>query len=55
MIERLAESCAPDETRVWLYSRYRLLNGARPIDLIHDGQADDVLTVIESLDAATYS
>lgn len=55
VIDRLAEFYTPEETRLWLYSRHRLLGDARPIDLIHDGKAEAVLAVIESLDDATYT
>jgi hypothetical protein len=54
-VDRLAEFYSPDETRVWLYSKHRLLNGERAIDLIHDGRTDEVLTVIESLSEGTYT
>jgi uncharacterized protein (DUF2384 family) len=55
VIARLAEFYSPEETRMWLYSRHRLLDGKRPIELIQAGQAEDVLAVIESLDQSTYS
>ena len=55
LVDRLAEFYDPDETRVWLYSKHRLLNGERAIDLIHAGRADEVLAVIESLDAGAYT
>ena len=55
VVDRLAEFYSPEETRLWLYARHRLLNGERAIDLIHAGRADEVLAVIESLDAGTYS
>lgn len=55
VVSRLAELYAPDEARLWLYSKHRLLDGARPIDLVHDGRADTVLGVIESLSDTTYS
>ncbi len=55
MVDRLADFYSPDETRVWLYSKHRLLNGERAIDLIHDGRAAEVLAVIESLDEGTYT
>jgi len=55
IVDRLAELYDPEETRVWLYSRHRLLNGERAIDLIHGGRADAVLTVIESLDEGSYT
>ncbi len=55
VVDRLAELYDPEETRVWLYSRHRRLNGARAIDLIHDARADEVLAVIESLNEGTYT
>jgi uncharacterized protein (DUF2384 family) len=53
--DRLAELYDPDETRVWLNAQHRLLGGERPIDLIHQGRTDEVLTVIESLDGVSYT
>jgi transcriptional regulator with XRE-family HTH domain len=55
VVDRLAEFYTPEETRLWLYAKHRLLNGERAIDLIHAGRADEVLNVIESLDQATYT
>ena len=55
VVDRLAELYSPEETRVWLYSRHRLLNGERAIDLIHQGRTDEVLTVIESLAEGAYT
>lgn len=55
VVDRLAEFYTPEETRLWLYARHRLLSGERAIDLIHAGRADEVLAVIESLDAGTYT
>jgi transcriptional regulator with XRE-family HTH domain len=55
IVDRLAEFYSPDETRIWLYSKHPLLGGARAIDLIHDGRADEVLRVIQSLDESTYT
>jgi transcriptional regulator with XRE-family HTH domain len=55
IVDRLAELYSPEETRIWLYSRHRLLNGERAIDLIHAGSADEVLSVIESLSEGSYT
>ena len=55
IVERLAEFYSPEDARIWLYSPHRLLNGDRAIDLIHDGRADEVLAVIESLAESTYT
>jgi transcriptional regulator with XRE-family HTH domain len=55
VVDRLAEFYAPEETRIWLYARHPLLDGARAIDLIHAGGADRVLGVIDSLAEATFT
>src|SRR5882762_4210336 len=55
VVDRLAEFYTPDETRLWLYSKHRLLNGGRAVDLINQGDADKVLTVIESLDEGSFT
>jgi transcriptional regulator with XRE-family HTH domain len=55
VVDRLAEFYSAEETRIWLYSKHRLLGGERAIDLIHNGRTDMVLGVIESLDQGTYT
>ena len=55
VVDRLSEFYSPEETRMWLYSRHRLLDGGRAIDLIHGGRTDEILEVIESLDEGTYT
>jgi len=55
VVDRLAEFYSPEETRIWLYSKHRLLDGERAIDLVHSGRTDEVLAVIESLDDGTYT
>src|ERR1700719_1064550 len=55
VVDRLSEFYTPDETRLWLHSKHRLLNGERAVDLINRSDADGVLTVIESIDEASCS
>jgi transcriptional regulator with XRE-family HTH domain len=55
VVDRLSEFYSPEETRIWLYSKHRLLDGQRPIEMINQGQTDKVLSVIESLDEGTYT
>ena len=55
VVDRLSEFYTPEETRLWLYSKHRLLNGQRAIDLINQHQADQVLAIIESLDEGTFT
>jgi transcriptional regulator with XRE-family HTH domain len=54
VVDRLSEFYTPDETRMWLYSRNGLLNGAVAMDLIHEGRTEEVLEAIERLGAAVY-
>jgi transcriptional regulator with XRE-family HTH domain len=55
VVDRLSEFYAPDETRLWLYSKHRLLNGERAVDLVNQGDADKILAVIESLEEGSYT
>jgi transcriptional regulator with XRE-family HTH domain len=55
VVDRLLEFYSPEETRIWLYAKHRLMGGKRAIDLIHDGETDRVLSVIESLADGTYT
>lgn len=55
IVDRLAEFYSPEETRAWLYSRHKLLDDSRAIDLIHDGKVESVLAVIRSLDEGAYT
>lgn len=55
VVDRLTEFYSPEETRIWLYAKHSLLAGQRAIDLIHEGDADRVLAVIESLEDGTYT
>ena len=54
VVERLRDFYTPDETRLWLHSRHPLLNGERAIDLIYGNRTEEVLAVIERLDAGAY-
>jgi uncharacterized protein (DUF2384 family) len=54
VVDRLSEFYSSDETRLWLHTPHPMLNGKRAIDLIHAGRTEEVLAVIESLDAGAY-
>jgi transcriptional regulator with XRE-family HTH domain len=55
VVDRLAEFYTPQETRLWLHARHPMLEGARAIDLIHQGRTEAVLAIIDALDAGAYS
>jgi uncharacterized protein (DUF2384 family) len=54
VVDRLAELYAPEQARPWLSARHPRLDGARAIDLIHAGDADRALAVIDSLAECTF-
>lgn len=54
VVMRLGEYYSDDEVRTWLYSRHPQLNGERAIDLIHDDRSEDVLAILDRLDADAY-
>lgn len=55
VVDRLAEYYSPEETRLWLHAKHPLLGNERAIDLINDGRIEEVLAVIEMLDAAAFT
>jgi hypothetical protein len=54
-VEELSEVYEPDATRVWLYSRNKLLGGERPVDMISRGEIDPVLQAIALLRDGAYA
>ncbi len=54
VVERLSDFYTADETRLWLHAGHPLLHGERAIDLINSGRTEEVLALIERLDAGAY-
>lgn len=54
VVGRLDEYYAPEEIRIWLYARHPQLKGERAIDLICQNRSEEVLRVLERLDAEAY-
>jgi transcriptional regulator with XRE-family HTH domain len=55
VVDRLNELYTPEEIRLWLHTSHPMLGGERAIDLINAGRTQEVLAVIESLDAGAYT
>ena len=49
IVDQLSDFYEPDEARLWLFSRQKLLGGASPAELIQKGRVDDVLLAINQL------
>lgn len=54
VVMRLSDYYTADEIRVWLYARHPQLQGQRAIDLIHEDRSEDVLNILDRLDADAY-
>jgi transcriptional regulator with XRE-family HTH domain len=54
VVGRLREYYSADEIRTWLYARHPQLGGKRAIDLINQNRSEEVLRVLDRLDADVY-
>lgn len=54
LLQELTDFYPPEEARMWLFSRHRLLHGQKPADLIHDGRIDEVLALVAQLREGAY-
>ena len=54
VVMRLSEYYSQEEVRAWLYARHPQLEGRRAIDLIHDERTEDVIAILDRLDADAY-
>ncbi len=54
VVMRLGEYYDREEVRAWLYARHPQLAGERAIDLIHDQRTEEVIAVLDRLDAGAY-
>lgn len=54
VVMRLGEYYGHEEVRAWLYARHPQLEGERAIDLIHDERTEEVIAVLDRLDADAY-
>ena len=54
VVMRLAEYYGHEEVRAWLYARHPQLDGARAVDLIHDERTEEVIAILDRLDADAY-
>jgi transcriptional regulator with XRE-family HTH domain len=51
---QLAELYPPQEAHFWLFSRHKLLNGERPVDLIQRCEVERILQIIAQLKDGAY-
>lgn len=54
VVMRLTEFYGHEKVRAWLYAGHPQLGGQRAIDLIRDRRTEDVISVLDRLDADPY-
>ena len=54
IVGRLSECYTPDEIRTWLYARHPQLDGERAIDVINANRSEEVVRILDRLDANVY-
>jgi hypothetical protein len=54
VVDQLADLYEPDEVRLWLFARQKLLNGEKPADLIRQRRTDEVIKIIRQVLQGIY-
>ena len=54
VVMRLSEYYSHVEVRAWLYSRHPQLDGRRAVDLIQDDRTEEVIAILDRLEADVY-
>jgi hypothetical protein len=54
IVDQLGDLYEPDEARLFLFSRQKLLDGRSPAELIREGRAGDVLALVGQLRDGVY-
>ena len=54
VVDRLSDLYEPDDARLWLFSRQKLLGGKTPAELIQKGHTEEVLQVIGQQSEGVY-
>lgn len=49
IVDQLSDFFSPDEARLWLFSRQKLLGGRVPAEIIQSGNIDDVLGAVNQM------
>ena len=49
IVDQLSDFYQPQEARLWMFSRQKLLGGETPADLIQKGRAAEVIGIIDQL------
>lgn len=54
IVDQLSDFYEPEDARLWLFARQKLLNGKIPADLIQRGHSEEVIRVLDQLRDGVY-
>lgn len=54
IVDQLSDFYEPQEARLWLFSRQKLLGGGVPAELIQAGRADEVIALVDQMRDGVY-
>lgn len=54
IVDQLSDFYEPQDARLWLLSRQKLLGGEIPAELIQKGRADDVVALLDQMRDGVY-
>ncbi|MDE2653920.1 MAG: helix-turn-helix domain-containing protein [Gemmatimonadetes bacterium] len=54
VVIRLGDYYKPEEILAWLFARHPQLDGGRPIEAISQGRSEEVLDIIDRLEAGVF-
>ena len=54
VVMRLGEYYSVEEVRAWLFARHSQLAGRRAVELIRDDRTEDVIAILDRLEADAY-
>ena len=55
IVDQLADFYEPQDARLWLFSRQKVLGGCTPAELIQENRVEEVIAIINQLRDGTYS
>lgn len=55
IVDQLSDFYEPQEARLWLFTRQKLLDGAKPAELIQRGEIASVISLIDQLRDGVYA
>lgn len=54
IVDQLSDFYEPQEARLWLFSRQKLLGGGIPAEMLQQGRTDEVIALVDQMRDGVY-